>query len=135
MLGEEARYLRCHRQHFSFPGVICILKLPGALAFQSFFILFLRCLQLYLIGKETPLRYNVLLVCQDRKATAEIMPLPLFLLKLKNRCQSSLKGFLTLFPSCLSRWRTTCQNVEASCFREIKLASALADRGKINHFL
>lgn len=25
--------------------------------------------------------------------------------------------------------------MEASCFREIKLASALADRGKINHFL
>lgn len=37
-------------------------------------------------------------------------------------------------PWFLSRWRITEQNVEASCFREIKLASALADRGKINHF-
>jgi len=105
---------------------------------KFFNLIFCVCLHCIFLGKKT-LFYPVF--CFYVK-----IPRLLFLnhaspftsLKLKNRCPNALKG--SWLPSSSSLWSLTRRESPSkmwkpAAFREIKMASALADRNEINHFL
>lgn len=91
MSQSQVSFLVCHLAHTK-----TLLELE---MLKSVFSIYSSCLFTSLpYKKKSPLLHNVLLVCQDIKAVIPELRLFSFIsLRLKNRCQSSLKGSLTLF--------------------------------------
>lgn len=100
MLSEETGVRRMSPPRASFSGRhLYILKLPGAWVVQKVFhLIFFACLQLYLTGKISFFyTMSCLYVRKERLLMPDLCLFSLISLKLKNRCRSSLKGFLTPF--------------------------------------
>lgn len=128
----QASFLGCHLHIKTF------LELE---LLRMFFPTYSSCLLISLpCMKKSPLPHGVLLICPDMKAVIPELCLYSFISrKLKSRCQSSLKGSLTHFlppfphPSVDEDHQAKCGS--QLLFGDIKMASALADRGEINHLL